>query len=158
MLGDIDVLLASSINLAPDATVLPMLGIFLFVLIVLTVFVFRPVLKIIDARRLATDGARECAAECDTNADRLEEEIARATDAARSSGAHARAGQRAHAEKAALEIIAAARAETTQILAHASAERASTKTTLAKSLDKQLPALTELFAAHARFDDKAVTK
>ena len=157
-MGDTDVLLASSINLAPDATMLPMLGIFLFVLVVLTVFVFHPVLKIIDARRDATEGARQHATECDAHADRLDGDIARATDEARNRGATARTELRQSAEATAREILAAARTATSQLMATASTERASAKKSFTNSLDAQLPVITEMIAAHARFDDTAVTK
>ncbi|MCP4603984.1 MAG: ATP synthase F0 subunit B [Proteobacteria bacterium] len=58
-----------------DATVFIQLVIFLFMFVFLRQFLFRPVIKIIEARREATDGMRAAAEEFDEEARKLNDDL-----------------------------------------------------------------------------------
>ena len=104
-------LIAAEIRLAPDWTAFVQLGVFLSVLLVLYVFVFRPTLRIIDRRKAFTADARAEGDRLRAEGDRLEAE--------RTSGLTG-ALRDAEAERA--NLIAKARAEAESLVAKARAE------------------------------------
>ena len=108
--------LAAEIHLMPDWTVLVQLGIFLSVLAVLAFFVFRPVLRIIDRRRLFTAEARAEAGSLAAEAAELEAQHARAIAAALSEGEAMRAQKVAANQAEAERIVAAAREQARRLV------------------------------------------
>ena len=108
--------LAVEIHLMPDWTVLVQLGIFLSVLAVLTLFVFRPVLRVIDRRRAFTAEARAEAGSLGAEAAELEAQRAQAIAAALREGEAMRAQKVAANQTEAERIVAAAREQARRLV------------------------------------------
>jgi F-type H+-transporting ATPase subunit b len=71
-------IVAAEMNLMPDWTIVVQLGIFLCTLAILTVFIFKPVLRILDRRKSFTEGAYSEAQMLGEEAARLDAERSRA--------------------------------------------------------------------------------
>ncbi len=99
------------INLIPDRTVMPQLFIFLAVTAVLTIFVFRPLLKIMDVRREKTGLLEEEAARLASESESMEREYEEKLAAARIDGERAELELVRLGESEAQAIIAAAKEE-----------------------------------------------
>lgn len=97
------------IELMPDATLFYQWALFLAAVAVLHFFVFRPTLRIIAARKSATDGDENRAAEFETKSQELAERIDENLDRARRDGQQLMGRVRQQAEEEAQGIIADAR-------------------------------------------------
>lgn len=100
-----------AINLIPDRTVIPQLFIFLAVTAVLTIFVFRPLLKIMDARREKTGLLEEEAARLVSESESMEREYEETLAAARIDGERTERELVRLGESEAQTIIAGAKEE-----------------------------------------------
>jgi F-type H+-transporting ATPase subunit b len=137
-----------------DATIAIQLGVFLFMLLVLRKLLFQPVIRLIEARREATDGALEAARVLDEEAEALNRKIAAEIDGVRvSAGAErdqmvdeARAGEREmiyRARNEAHDMVTKMRAETETVAAETRRRLAGDVDAIAamvaaKALDRKL--------------------
>lgn len=142
--------LAAEIHLMPDWTVLVQLGIFLSVLAVLAIFVFRPVLRIIDRRRLFTAEAREEAGKLIAEAAELEAKHTQAIAAALREGEAMRAQKVAANQTEAERIVAAARDEARRLVDSTEVSVESSEEAAAGEIRRQAEAMAQEIAAKVR--------
>ena len=94
-----------------DATILIQLGIFLFLFIVLRSLLFKPIIRLLEARHQATESRREEAARLEVKATDLNEKISVQITEIRSSASKDRLGEEEKAGQAHRELLIRTREE-----------------------------------------------
>lgn len=138
---------ATEIRLMPDWTVLPQLGVFLFLLAVLTVFVFKPLERLFERRRRFTSEAAAESARLITEAEQLEigrrNALAMALDEAHAERARREGESRLQAEG----ITQQARATAAEILQKGTAEADAAGRRAAAEVDRAAKELAKQIVA-----------
>ena len=144
-------MLATSVNLMPDYTLLPLLGIFLIVLAVLHFLVFRPILRLIDARKAATEGELAHAREMDGMSDTLDEMVRHQLEEARARGAEKRQELRQEAEASARDILDKARRETAEYNARNEEERKRMRDEMEAEMESRVSDISQMICITVQF-------
>jgi len=138
---------ASSSIVDIDGTVFIQLGIFLAMLVFFQFTLFRPVLRLIEARREATESVRDQAVKLKEQAVAMSTEVEAKIRAIR----HAATEERDHivdqARTRDREIVAATRGESAALLAEARTEMVQMAASVRAELMADLPKMSELLAA-----------
>jgi F-type H+-transporting ATPase subunit b len=132
-----------------DGTIVIMLGIFLLVLVVLWLLLWRPYLRVRDERVARVEGAREKAAELETEAAARLVRIETALTEARRAGEADTAKLRLQAQANEQQIVAEAQAAAHKMLAEARAKLAETVATEKATLEQQTASLAQEIAEKA---------
>ncbi len=130
-----------------DGTVLVQFAFFVALWIVLWRFLFRPYLKMRDARDLGIAGAREKAHDMEKSAQKMVADYDAAFSRAKLRGAEERQKMRADAAAHEREVLGAARAQSQQSLSAARARIAGETDKAKKQLDTQAATMARLVAA-----------
>jgi len=149
-------MLASTINLMPDKTVIPLLGIFLIVLFFLNYFLFRPVLRILDLRWEKTEGETVRAKDLDRATDELNAEIIQRIEDVRKQGSLTRRMLRKEAEDLAREIVENSKRQRESILRESRQNVDRMRGDLAKELEQQIPKISRIIEEYAFLEKKGV--
>jgi F-type H+-transporting ATPase subunit b len=132
-----------------DGTIVIMLGIFLLVLGMLWLLLWRPYLRVRDERVARVEGAREQAAELETEAAARLARIETALAEARRAGEADMARLRLQAQASEQQIVAEAQAAARQMLTEARAKLAETVATEKANLEQQTRSLAQEIAEKA---------
>jgi F-type H+-transporting ATPase subunit b len=116
MATQLTVILSSGSLVDIDATLFIQLGIFLFMLVVLRFLLFKPVIRLIEARREATVGAMENAASLQKEAASLSADFNVEVEKVRAVAAHEKNAIVTGAKQKEREILDAAKARTEQVM------------------------------------------
>lgn len=139
-------MLSTTIQLIPDWTIIPLLVTFVLLAIALTRFVFRPVLKILDARHAMTEGELERARMLEHAIEGHHEEMEQEFAALREEGVSAREKLRAEAYVVANDMLDAARVQSRAIEAQGASERERFVRQEAQYIDKEVPKLARIIS------------
>lgn len=138
---------ATEIRLMPDWTVLPQLGVFLFLIAVLTIFVFKPLERLFDRRRRFTSEAAAESARLINDAEQLQigrrNALAMALDEAHAERVKREGEARLKAE----EVTQQARAEAAEILRQGAAEADAAGKRAATEVDRAARELAKQIVA-----------
>ncbi len=134
-------MLAARVNLIPDKSFFALLGIFLFVLVVLRIFVFRPLIKLFEARRAVTHDELEKAKQIEHAADGHDAEVHKEFESLREIGTRKRAALRDEARRRSRELVEAAKKGSELIVAHGIEEQERLRATSSAFLEKDVPSL-----------------
>lgn len=132
-----------------DGTIVVMLGIFLLLLAVLWLLLWRPYLRVRDERVARVEGAREKAAELESEAAARLARIETALAEARRAGEADMAKLRLQAQASEQQIVAEAQAAARQMLTEARAKLAETVATEKANLEQQTTSLAQKIAEKA---------
>lgn len=137
------------INLIPDKTIVPLLAIFLCVVVMLTFFVFRPVLRILDLRHDKTSKQLERAHEIDQAADEMDALMREGIARVRSYGATVRNELRLEAERQASGMLEASWKSREKIIAQGRRDIERRREYMSSSLEEQVSEVSALIVKHA---------
>lgn len=140
-------LLAQTIRLIPDATVIFQLIIFLAVVVILSVFVFRPTLKILDERRRRTSDLQKETDKLSTDAAAMDREYAEKIAVARTEGSALERELLNLGEDEARKIIGAAKQEGRQSISKTHDEIVSDTAKTKQDLTKQISDFAKMIVA-----------
>jgi F-type H+-transporting ATPase subunit b len=132
-----------------DGTIVIMLGIFLLLLAVLWLFLWRPYLRVRDERVARIDGARALAAELEAQATSRLAQVESALAEARRAGDAETAKLRLDAQTREQQLVAEAQAAARTMLAEARAKLAETMTAEQVALAQQTESLARAIAEKA---------
>ena len=132
-----------------DGTVFVMLGIFLVLLLILWVFLWKPYLRVRDERVARVDGAREKAAQLDADSAARLLRIETALAEARRNGNAETGKQRLEAQAREQQIITEAQGAARKMMVQARAEIEAALTTEKANLQKHTDALGRQIAEKA---------
>lgn len=147
-------LLATSVQMMPDGSVVWLLGIFLCAVALLTAFVFRPILRIIDRRKVLTDDVVDRAQGIERAAGELDALMEKGFEKARAEGTELRLQLRKEAEESARTMVEDGHVERDLILARARDDQARLQTKMSGELNASVDKLADLVAAHALIREK----
>jgi F-type H+-transporting ATPase subunit b len=142
-------LLATSVQMMPDISVVWLLGIFLCAVALLTFFVFRPVLRIIDRRKDLTDGVVDRSQDIENAARELDAHMEEGFEKTRAEGTELRLQLRSEAEQSALAMVEEGQVERDLILARARDDQARLRTAMSIELASGADELAGLIEDHA---------
>ena len=117
MATQLSVILSSGSLVDIDATLFIQLGVFLFMLAVLKLLLFNPVVQIIEARREATVGTLKTAADLQAEAMKLQAEFDAEIDRVRTEASAERAQAVSRAKKKEREVLGVAKEKAEQMMA-----------------------------------------
>jgi F-type H+-transporting ATPase subunit b len=147
-------MLATSINLTPDLSLIPMLVIFIIVLAVLNIFIFRPAMRLIDARKALTEGQLERAKELELSADASNQHMQDELETVRQNGMEERKKKREKAQAKADRIQDRAERETQEITVRGSEERERMREKFEKDIESRIPEISRMIKEHAMLSDE----
>jgi F0F1-type ATP synthase membrane subunit b/b' len=133
-------IVGQTVNLIPDKTVIWQLVIFLSVAAVLSFFVFRPTLKILERRRSETLGLEKEIEQLDGESETMEQKYAEKIAAARAEGSATERELVNLGEDEARKIVAAARekekGEIARVRDEVASESSASRRELSRSVDE----------------------
>jgi F-type H+-transporting ATPase subunit b len=132
-----------------DATIAIQLGVFLFMLLVLRKLLFQPVVRLIEARQEATEGALEVARALDEEAAALNQKITAELDGVRASAGAERDRMVDEARAREREIVRRARGEAHEMVVKMRAETETVAEETRRQLAGDIEAIAAMIAAKA---------
>ena len=139
-------LLSSGSLVDIDATLFIQLGIFLLMLVLLRKLLFQPVIRVVEARHDATDGATEAANALREEADRLNDKFEKKLEEVRSTVKVDRERIVDEAHRQEREIIRKARAEAHDLLTKMREETANEASKTRAQLENEVVSLADMVA------------
>jgi F-type H+-transporting ATPase subunit b len=132
-----------------DATILIQLGVFLFMLVVLRSLLFKPVVRLIEARREATEGALEAVKTLEEEAEQLTEKVERELMAVRASFGAERDRIVEQARSKEREILRQARSEAHELVVKMRERTEALAQETRRQLTAELDVMASLVASKA---------
>ena len=140
----ISLLAAAKIDLMPNMTIIPQLGIFLTVVFVLKKFVLTPTMQILKRREALTEGASNEAAKLNEHADLLDQKIIDRLEQERLAQAKIEEERRAKSANNASEIVEQARSKSSKEISAKRAEVFATQEKNTQVLQNDIAAMKDL--------------
>tara|TARA_B100001964_G_C14016483_1_gene501804 strand:+ start:249 stop:719 length:471 start_codon:yes stop_codon:yes gene_type:complete len=140
----ISLLASAKIDLMPNMTIIPQLGIFLTVVFVLKKFVLTPTMLILNRRKELTDGASSEAAKLNEHADLLDQKIVDRLEQERLAQAKIEEERRAKSANNASEIVEQARSKSSSEISAKRAEIFATQQKNTQALQGEISAMKDL--------------
>jgi F-type H+-transporting ATPase subunit b len=130
-----------------DATILIQFVIFIFVFLVFRQLLFKPAIRLIEARREATEGTRTKAEKMDNDAKELNEDVEKRLKEIRSSASSERDKLVDQARRSERDLMTRAREDAHGILAQSRKEMSEQALAAKKELEKEIGALADSVAS-----------
>lgn len=144
MATQLTVILSSGSLVDIDATLFIQLGVFLFMLLVLRFLLFKPVIRLIEARREATVGTVESSASLQKEAALLTADFNAKIEEVRAAAAHEKNSIVSGAKQKEREILDAAKARTEQVTADIRAKAETEMKQARQSLESETRSMASL--------------
>lgn len=144
-------MLAVHVNLLPDKSFFALLGIFIFVLMILRICVFHPLIRLFETRWAVTDGEIEKAKQIEHAADGHDAEVHREFESLREIGSQKRAALREEARRQSQELVEVAKKGSELIVARAIEKQEHLRAASSAFLEKEIPSLARAIVARIFF-------
>jgi F0F1-type ATP synthase membrane subunit b/b' len=147
-------MLLSTINLMPDLSLIPLLIIFIFVVLILNFLVFRPALRVLDARKKRSAGELERAKELELAANALDQHMTNELETVRRNGSEARKNKREKAQEKADRMLDRSQRESEEIILRGGAEKERLYQQFKKEFESRIPEMSRIIKDHATLSDE----
>lgn len=147
MLIPVSVIASGGALVDVDSTIAIQFVIFVFVFLIFRQFLFKPAIRLIEARRQATEGARASAEALEIEAGKLNEDVDGRLKEIRAAAAAERDKMVEQARRRERDLVGRAREDAHEILAQSRAEMSRQASAARQALEREIGALADSVAS-----------